>query len=200
MPILSNIVVVLINLWIAVHYCRQIIRRKIKPSLAMWVFFTIAVVGSLVTYLSEGDYRLVDNILNSSDLLLVFSVTTTILIYGDKSSKFTVFDLGCLAAVLLILVFWLLTQSHVVAHALIQAILVIAYFPVIKRLWRAPENTESFAAWIGMMLVAIIALPSNKGVLAIVYTVRAVLCTGGLLLLMLRVELRKKARNAAVIE
>ncbi|HNT74158.1 MAG TPA: hypothetical protein PKH77_03955 [Anaerolineae bacterium] len=194
MHTLSNVAVVLINLWIAIHYCRQIVRKKIKPSLAMWIFFTIAVIGSLVTYLSEGDYKLVDNILNSSDLILVFSVTTTILIYGDKSSKFTAFDTGCLAAVLLIMVFWLLTRSHVVAHSLIQAILVIAYFPVIKRLWNAAENTESFAAWIGMMVVAIIALPSNKGALAIVYTVRAVLCTGGLLLLMLRVELKKRSR------
>jgi hypothetical protein len=26
--------------WIAIHYCRQIVRKKIKPSLAMWIFFT----------------------------------------------------------------------------------------------------------------------------------------------------------------
>ena len=42
---LSFYTVILINLIILVHYCIQTIRKKINPSLAMWVFFTIAVAG-----------------------------------------------------------------------------------------------------------------------------------------------------------
>jgi hypothetical protein len=102
--------------------------------------------------------------------------------------------------VLLIMVFWLLTRSHVVAHSLIQAILVIAYFPVVKTpverngehriLRRLDWNDGS-----GSRRTA-----SNKGVLAIVYTVRSILCTGGLLLLMLRVEMKRKAHRTSAVE
>ena len=189
---LSIITVIIFNLLITGWYGWQIVKQKIKPSLAMWVFFTIAVVGSLLTYLSEGDYRLADNILNATDILLVGSVSVMIFLFGDKSTKFNAFDKGCLVAVLVIVVFWLLTQNHVVAHLLIQAIMVIAYFPVVRRLWTAQENTESFIAWIGMMIAPLVSLLSSKGMLATIYSVRATVCTGLLLLLMLRVELRKK--------
>jgi hypothetical protein len=192
---LSIVIVTIINLLITAHYCWQIIKQKIKPSLAMWVFFTIAVLGSLGTYLSEGNYRLIDNILNSTDILLVVSVTIAISVWGDKSTKFNAFDKGCLAAVLAIMGFWLITKSHIVSHLLIQAILVIAYFPVVRRLWTAQENTESFLAWVGMMVAPMFSLLSSKGLLATIYSVRAIACTGLLLLLMLRVELQHRRQS-----
>jgi hypothetical protein len=161
----------------------------------MWIFFSIAVGGSLATYLAEGDYGLLDNILNSSDLILVVTVSLVIFVHGDQSTRFTKFDKGCLGAVLLIVVFWLLTQNHIAAHLSIQAIMVIAYFPVIKRLWTSDENTESFAAWIGMMLAPAISLLSSKGFLASVYSLRTIVCVLVLLLLMVRAELRTKRQG-----
>lgn len=182
--------VVAINAFILVRYVGLIRRKRIQPALAMWVFFTIAVVGSFVTYLSEGTFSPLDNILNTSDIALVATVSIFIWIWGDRSSRFTRFDLGCLGAVAAILVFWGFTREHAAAHLAIQAILVIAYFPVVKRIWQADRNTESFAAWIGMLLAAALSLLSSKGWLATVYAVRAVVCTGSLLVLMLRAHLR----------
>jgi ABC-type maltose transport system permease subunit len=100
----------------------------------MWVFFSIAVCGSLVTYLSAGDYSLFDNILNASDLVFVVTVSVFIFIFGDRSTRFNRFDSGCLIAVLVIVVFWLISQHHVVSNVLIQVILIIAYFPVTSRI------------------------------------------------------------------
>lgn len=187
--------VVAINAFILVRYVWLIRRRKIQPALAMWVFFTIAVVGSFVTYLSEGAFSPLDNILNTSDIALVGTVSIVIWIWGDKSSRFSRFDLGCLGAVAAILVFWAFTRQHAAAHLAIQAILVIAYFPVVKRIWQADRNTESFAAWIGMLLAAALSLLSSKGWLATVYAVRAVVCTGSLLVLMTRAHLRARPRS-----
>jgi hypothetical protein len=161
----------------------------------MWIFFTIAVGGSLFTYLLEGDYGLLDNILGSTDLVQVVSVSIAIAVYGDKSTKFTRFDRGCLIAVLVIVVFWVLTQNHIVANISIQAIMVIAYFPVVRRLWGAHENTESFAAWIGMLLAPVVSLFSSKGILATVYSLRAIVSIVVLLMLMSRAELREKAKG-----
>jgi hypothetical protein len=195
--IFSLATVIAINAFILVRYICLVRQKRIQPALAMWVFFTIAVVGSFVTYLSDGAYSPLDNILNTSDIVLVGTVAIVIWIWGDKNSRFTRFDLGCLGAVALILVFWGFTRQNAAAHLAIQAILVIAYFPVVKRIWTADRNTESFAAWIGMLLAAALSLISSKGWLATVYAVRAVVCTGSLLLLMLYARRRERGRAAS---
>ncbi len=192
MRLLSITAVLLINLFIAVRYTVNIRRGTIKPALAMWVFFSIAVGGSLSTYLSAGSFTFLDNILNSADLFLCIYVAVIIYLFGDKSTRFTGFDRACLIAVLAILGFWLLTRQHATAHSLIQLILVIAYFPVIKRLWNSQENTESFAVWIGLLLAPVFSLLSSKGTLATVYAWRAIISTALLMILMARAERRSR--------
>jgi hypothetical protein len=187
--------VIAINAYIGIRYVWLLRKGRIRPALAMWLFFTIAVAGSLVTYLSQGRFGPLDNILNTADVLMVGSVSVAIVLYGDRSSRFTRFDLGCLAAVAAILVTWGFTRQSVAAHSAIQGILVIAYAPVVRRLWRADRNTEPFAPWIGMLLAALGALLSSKGTLAAVYALRAVACTSLLMLLMWRAELRQRRHN-----
>ena len=184
MRIFSIVSVCTINLVIGLVYIVQVRRHQISPALAMWVFFSIATVGSLLTYLAEGDFSPWDNILNSADFFLVSSVSITIFLYGDRSTRFNRFDVGCLIAVCLILIAWIFTRQHVIAHSAIQLILVIAYFPVIKRLWGASRNTESYVMWVGLMLAPIFALLSSKGLLATVYSVRSMVGPALLLLLM----------------
>ena len=190
MRLFSIAAVLLINLFIAVRYTVLIRRGVIKPALAMWIFFSIAVGGSLATYLYEGNFTLLDNILNSADLLLCVYVSVVIYVFGDVSTKFTRFDRGCLVAVLIILAFWALTRQHAAANLLIQTILVIAYFPVIHRLWKSDENTESFAIWIALLLAPCFSLLSSQGELATVYAVRAIVSTSVLMILMARAEIR----------
>lgn len=182
-----------LNLAITCWYCWLTYKRKIKPALAMWIFFTIAVGISLTTYLQSDHFSLLDNILNTTDLALTAIVTVAIYFFGDHTSKFSRFDRGCLIAVLVIVFFWFVTKNHIVTHTLTQLILVIAYFPVVSRLWKTRENTESFVIWIGMLLAPGLSLLSSKGLLATIYSVRAIVCIVILLLLMLRIEyLRKK--------
>jgi len=182
------------NLLIGIRYCWLISKGRIHPALAMWVFFTIATVASLLTYLAEGDYGPLDNILNTADIALVGFVALWIAWFGDRSTRFNRFDLGCLAAVLAIVGVWTITHRHVVAHSAIQAILVIAYVPVIRRMWHARRNTESFTMWIGLLFAPIFSLLSSEGTLATVYAVRTIVCTSALLLLMIRAE--RKAHRA----
>ena len=197
MKIMSIAAVLVINLFIAVRYTILIRRGGIKPALAMWTFFSIAVGGSLATYLFEGDYTPLDNILNTADLFLCVYVSVIIYVFGDTSTRFNRFDRGCLVAVLAILTMWAFTRRHTEAHLLIQLILVIAYFPVIKRLWNSSENTESFAVWAGLLLAPVFSLLSSKGVLASVYAVRAIVSTSVLMILMARADLRGRRLRAA---
>jgi hypothetical protein len=191
MRVLSIYAVIGITLIIMVRYIMLLVRKEIKPALAMWLFFSIAIIMSLVTYRSESGYGLLDNIMNTVDLIYGVTVCIAIFLFGDKSSKFTRFDRGCFIAVLIILLFWVFTRNHWVTNIMMQSILVIAYFPVVKRLIDSRENTEPFSVWIGMLLAPLIALISSKGTLATIYSVRAIFCVGMLLLLMLRIEFLK---------
>lgn len=188
MKTFSIISVSLITVLLAVSYIIQLLKKQIKPALAMWVMFSIAVAMSLITYLKEGNYGFTDNILNSVDVIYVITVSVAIAIWGDHTSKITRFDLGCLIVVGLIVVFWLFTQNHLVTNFMIQTILVIAYFPVVKRLFETRKNTEPFLIWFGMMIAPVFSLLSSKGLLATVYSVRAIICVGTLLLIMLWIE------------
>ena len=180
--------VVTTNVLIGIRYCWLIRKRRISPTLAMWVFFTMASVVSLLTYLAEGDYGALDNILNTADIALVGSVAVWIVLFGDRSTRFSRFDFGCLTAVLAIVVVWAISHQHVATHASIQTIMIIAYLPVISRMWNANRNTESFFMFSGLLLAAIFSLLSSRGTLAIVYAVRTIVCTATLLLLMVRAE------------
>jgi hypothetical protein len=178
----------ILNLAITVWYCWLTYRQKIKPALAMWIFFTIAVAISLATYMESDNFSLFDNILNTTDLALTAIVSIAIYLFGDHSTRFSRFDKACLIAVLVIVVFWFITKNHFLTHALTQGILVIAYFPVLSRLWKTKKNGESFLIWTGMLLAPMLSLISSKGTLATIYSVRAIVCISVLMLLMLRVE------------
>ena len=195
---ISIVSVSVLNLAITFWYCWLTYKQKIKPALAMWIFFTIAVGISLTTYMESDHFSLFDNILNTTDLALTAIISIAIYFFGDHTSRFSRFDKGCLIAVMVILLFWFITKNHFVTHALTQGILVIAYFPVISRLWKTRENGESFIIWIGMLLAPVLSLLSSKGTLATIYSVRAIVCILILLMLMLRVEYLKRKRTAKV--
>ncbi|HOP13455.1 hypothetical protein [Lentimicrobium sp.] len=192
MKLFSVFAVSALNLALAVYYYRLISKNKIRPSLAMWVFFTLAVGMSLFTYIREDSHNIWDNVLNTTDLVFVSAVTVSILLFGDHTTRFNRFDLFCLGAVTLIIAFWLITQNHLITNLLVQGILVIAYFPVVNRMLHTGENHESYLIWGGMLLTALLALLSVDGELALIYTLRAVISILLLIGLMYYTDRRKK--------
>ena len=163
----------------------------------MWTFFSLAVGISLFTYFAEDNHSISDNILNFTDMILVVSVSVAILIWGDTSTRFNRFDAGCLIIVFAITAFWAISKNHVVTNISVQSIMVISYFPVLGRMLKQKKNTEAFSPWIMMLIAAGISLFASEGWLASVYAVRAVACTGALLVLMVRVEVQARKSNEA---
>ena len=192
--LIINIIVSAINVIILSRYIYLLYHKKISPSLAMWTFFSLAVGISLFTYFAESKHNISDNILNFTDLILVVSVSIAILIWGDISTRFNRFDIGCLIAVTAIIAFWAVSKNHVITNYSVQSIMVISYFPVLGRMLNQKKNTEAFSPWIMMLLAAGISLFASNGWLASVYAIRAVVCTGALLLLMVRIEIRNQRR------
>ena len=195
MKTFSIVSVCLVTLFLLISFIRQLVKKEIKPALAMWIMFSVAVIMSMITYLHSGDYGFLDNIMNTVDLVYVLSVTLAIFFLGDGNSRINRFDLICLVVVAIIIVFWIVTQKHVVANLMIQSILVIAYFPVVKRLITTRENSESFLIWTGMMIAPALSLLSSNGILATIYSVRAIICIALLLSLMAWVEFSGKVKQ-----
>ena len=196
--LLINIVVSGINIFILIRYIYLLYHKKISPSLAMWTFFSLAVGISLFTYFAESNHTISDNILNFTDLILVISVSIAILIWGDTSSRFNHFDVGCLVAVIGIIIYWAISNNHVITNYSVQSIMVISYFPVLGRMTHQKKNTEAFSVWVLMLVAAGISLFAGKGWLASEYAIRAILCTGTLLLLMLRIEIINRKRDISL--
>lgn len=195
-----NIIVSGINIIILARYIYLLYHKKISPSLAMWTFFSLAVGISLFTYFAEGEHNISDNMLNFTDLIMVVSVTIAIVIWGDHSTRFNRFDVGCLLAVIGIIAFWGISSNHVITNYSVQSIMVISYFPVLGRMTHQKKNTEAFSVWIMMLVAAGISLFASKGWLASVYAIRAVICTGALLLLMLRIEILNRKKQATPVK
>ncbi len=193
MAVISLYLVSIINMLTAIRFVYLIRKHRIQPALAMWLFFLLAIATSFITYLRDGGTGAAGNILNATDLFLATSVVVSILLYGDKSSGFNKFDLACLGLVIIIMIFWLATGAHFMTNILIQAILVIAYFPVVERMVRLKRNTETFTGWTGMLLAATISLFSVEGALAYIYSIRAIVCISLLMGLMLYFTYKSKA-------
>ncbi len=195
--LIVNLAVSVLDVFILARYIFLLQKKKIRPALATWTFFSLAVGISLFTYFSSGNgnYTLADNVLNVADFILVTGVSIAIFILGDATSRFDRFDLLCLGGVGLVTVFWILFNQPVITNFAVQTIMVLSYFPVVRRMMNQKKNTEDFPIWIALMVAPVISLLAGKGLLASVYAVRAILCTGALLLLMLRIEFLSRKRN-----
>jgi hypothetical protein len=84
MKAFSIISVTLIIFLITVRYIWLLVKKEISPALAMWIMFSIAVGMSLITYLSEGNFGFLDNILNTVDMVYVITISVAIAIFGVR--------------------------------------------------------------------------------------------------------------------
>ncbi len=106
---------------------------------------------------------------------------------------FNTFEIGCLVLSGTILVVWRLTHRSIEANYALQAVMAIAYAPLIFQLLTTEKNTESFATWSVWLAAAISSLTAailDRNRLGIVYSSRGVILVSVVLALMLRLELR----------
>ena len=183
---------------IAGYACIYIVgikRGKVKPVLATWLFLALATILSFITNYSESglsgllanSYNIIDTIAS----LLIFSFVFT---RKHIRKTFTRFEKGCIGAVIVVFVAWLLSGQNVLAHLCLQAILVIAYLPTLVHLWNAKENTESVTTWSLNAVAAILGVvePIRMGaILPIVYGVRSILSCIAVVALSLRLDLKE---------
>ncbi len=98
-------------------YLVGIQRSKVKPILATWIFMSLATILSFLTDFAEtGIAGVLANSFNTVDTLATLIIFAVILCTKDIRKTFTGFETGCLAAVIIVFIGWLLSGQNVVAH------------------------------------------------------------------------------------
>lgn len=162
---------------------------EIQPVLATWLLFLVAVFLSFMTYWSTEKHSFTGNIINTTDLFNMCLIMFSIIVLGKNTIlEFNAFDISCLVASGIILVFWRLSKMHVIANLALQGIMTVAYFPTIYRLWHTKTNTEQFGVWILVWIASAVALiPAyiNRDKLGMIYASRSLTMVSVVLILML---------------
>lgn len=169
---------------------------SVRPVLATWLFFSLATILSFFTnYRETGLAGLSANAFNMVDTFATFIIFLFVVLKKDTNRKFNKFEDGCLFAVFLIFIVWLLSGQNVLAHLSIQAILVVAYLPTLFHLWKAEKNTESLSMWSFDSLAAMLGTIEPLRTLTflpLVYGIRAVLSTWAVIVLILKLKYKKQ--------
>lgn len=167
---------------------------QIQPVLATWVIFAVAASLSWWTYWSSPRHSVSNNMGNASDLVIVWMILITIMVSRHSSrTSFNWFEIGCLTATGIILLFWRFSRRHTTSNLLLQVLMSVAYLPTLYQLWRATANTEPLVVWLGTWTASFLATVQairTKDRLALAYAGRALMFVTIVVLLIIRLDRR----------
>lgn len=163
-------------------YFLRILSGGVAPALATWLIFAVASSLSLASYLRhDGGHPFITNVANRTDPVLSWLVVVIILAVPGSDKSIRPFDIGCLVASGIILLFWLAAwknkKAAFRANLSIQLIMSAGYLPTLHKLFAGGRNTESFLTWglnlfVGILLI--IAPVRRRDWLGAVYLGRAI--------------------------
>ncbi|MBI5138867.1 MAG: hypothetical protein HZA95_03660 [Candidatus Vogelbacteria bacterium] len=177
-------------------YITKAWQRQTSPVLVTWVIFAFATVLALWTALSFGEALSV-NVPNLLDIPVTWGVAA-VLVYRRRDIKFFPAEkldkwltALCLVATVVVFVEWLISHDHKHANNCIQVIMSVAYIPTWRGLYKADKNPEAYGVWCVIFIVSALAMLMGflRGQdVAMKYGIRATVCVGGVLLLMVRLD------------
>ena len=196
---LPQIIIVTCVVASTIIYIKGIRNDTVKPILATRIFLLLAFfLSALTDYKQTGLHGLGANLFNIIDVLSILVTFVAMAFSKNQSRKFTKFEMGCLYAVIIIFLMWIVSRQNILANLLIQAILVIAYLPTLIHLWKSQENTESLSAWsfdFFASLFGIIVSLQTMDLLPLIYGIRSAFCTFAVILFIWRIKFRKVELN-----
>jgi hypothetical protein len=182
-------------------YLKGIKKGTVKPILATWIFLSAATILSFITDFAEsGTSGMLANSFNIIDTIATVFIFSFVLSRKDTRKKFSTFEKVCLGAVILIFLMWLISGLNILAHLAIQFILVVAYLPTFVHLWKSTQNTESLGMWSFDCLASALGTIEPVRVMAflpLVYGIRSILSTIGVIALILRIKYRGNKKGLA---
>lgn len=197
---MKALIIVLIFLLSLVNTYRysKIIKKEVErtdPSLAMWFIFTLAVTLNAASLLIQRPMNLEAVFYSLADVIMCASVGIVIVVRAGGKVVFSKFERYCLLVSYAIAVFWFVTMNSFWTSIIAQIILVVGYFPTVRKIKEAGRNTEPFSIWILALVNGFLslhpALASGK-LLSIIYSVRAIVSISVLLVIMYVHERKSK--------
>lgn len=174
-------------------YCHLIFIGKATPNFSTWLIFASAATIGMWIYIKSGAEKdMLINMANTSDLFVTWIVLIFLVFFGKEIRyKPNLFEIFCIINSVAILLYWKISRKAEMANLAINALLTIGYFPTIIGLYNSKTNTESLLVWTIVWIAQTVSLyiPIKKrDWLAIVYSLRAVIFVGIILVLMIRIE------------
>jgi hypothetical protein len=189
-------------------YLYLVARRQINTVLASWVVSATALSLSLATYVTSPKANILGGTLNAASVLAVIATLAAVYVRSRVDGvklEINPFQKKCLIASALITVLWIVIVggmggTGLVPNLLTQLLLVISYWMLIKKFWRAEKNTESTFTWWCVLISSIIGLYTayrKADGLAMVYALRSTVMCGLLVFALHRIEYRNAVAQAA---
>lgn len=180
-----------------IWYCYLIIKDRVKPPLATFLIASAVFTISFLMYVQKPDWSFGANIGLVSAVISAWGVLVvlTVKLYRTNSMKaeFTPSQKKMVIASVIILIFWAISKNAFVSYALLQVCALLAYGPVIEKLWGAKKNPESIIFWGSLFLstcVAAYAAYEKSDLESWIYIARAVPSSLLVLVLLIRLELK----------
>ena len=177
----------------ATWYAYQVWKRHISPTLSTWVIFLLGTGLSLTTYAVAENHDFRSGILNTVDTMSVLVILLAIIAWGKRDVHFKSFEKWYLGGVGAIVLYGLVTGNAWSSNLFTQVLIGIGYFPTIQNLVTEKKNTESFTTWSFGLAAGVFALyPAavDGNALAVIYSLRSVVCVLVLMGIMAYYELR----------
>ena len=198
--VLSATTVVVGSVW---YIYLALVSKKVKPVLAAWIVNGVETILSFATYWTAPKHSFVSNAYNATSILTINAILVAAVILMRREKKglsFSPFQIKCLWCSALITIFWVVLVwgfrgTGIVPNILMQVMMLIGYFVIAERLWRATANTESLFAWWCIVLASLAGMVTaamSHDWLASLFAGRTLFGSFILVLLMHRAEYRSR--------
>ena len=198
--VMSSVLVIVGTLWYIYLALRG---EKVKPVLAAWIVNSVAAILSFATYWTAPKHSFVSNAYNATSILTINSIMVAAVIVMRRDKKglnFSPFQIKCLRGSAAIAIFWIVLVwgfhgTGIIPNILTQFMMLIGYFVIGERLWRATKNTESLISWwciVAASFAGMITAALSRDWLASIFASRTFLGSLVLVLIMHRAEHRSK--------
>ena len=198
----------LITVWVAatimmfgsLWYCYQIWRDEVSPPPATFIILSFTFPLAFYMYAQSPHWGFTANIGLTTAVVTVWIVTFILLakliIQKKLHIEINPFQRLTIIASFLVIGFWFITKDQFVSYVLLQVSALIGYIPVIKKLWSAEKNNDSFVFWSSLFLstlVASYAAYERNDIQSWIYIIRALSSTSIVIILMIRINIKQKA-------
>jgi hypothetical protein len=143
------------------YYCFEIKKGIVSPPPATFIIAAVTFTLSLFMYSRNPNWSFTANIGLTSAFLSAWTICIYLSAKLLREGKFFLsinnWQKFALCSALVVFIIWVITNNAFVSYLLLQIAALIAYTPVIQKLWNAKKNSESLIFWTSLFLSSLVA-------------------------------------------